>query len=448
MPEAPKWLDAYRVTLRDAPTWNDVLGQEAIVSLRSLVARMARVLEEPTNEALARTIPRGVVIRGKPGVGKTMAAAAMCSALPKGSEFYQISSMTQRRWQELTAWSAERAAAQAAGEQVFWVVLFCDEFERYARRSAPMVPDRDPAMLTALVFLDGISGKSLGHDRIMTVAATNASFSGLDPALMRRLPLRLEFGAASDISVRETLLRRHLGEYAARDLDVVRCAALFGGGAAHADIVEIAHDAIGAAMEADPERPAVTTALLEDALRRGGLYAPARNRDPRIASAHEAGHATCGLLLGLPVALTMLHSSWDSRAGRTELGELADSLSERQIQNLLAVAYSGQIAESILLPDQGPTMGSGSDIAMASRLCSELHGAGLLRGYEPIIMRAECIDERYLTAAGAVAEEARERARVLLEEHTGLLHRVWRALLERGSLTADELAAVAAADAA
>jgi SpoVK/Ycf46/Vps4 family AAA+-type ATPase len=169
MPDArPSWLDAYRVAVHDAPGWDDVLGQDAIASLRSLVARMARAAEEPGNEGLARTIPRGLVIRGKPGVGKTMAAAAMCASLPAGSEFYQLSSMTQRRWQDLTAWSAERAAAQAVGGRLGWVILFLDELERYARRTGPVAPDRDPAMLSMLVFLDGISGKSAGHARIMT----------------------------------------------------------------------------------------------------------------------------------------------------------------------------------------------------------------------------------------------------------------------------------------
>jgi cell division protease FtsH len=187
----------------------------------------------------------------------------------------------------------------------------------------------------------------------------------------------------------------------------------------------------------------------------------------RLTAYHEAGHALLSLLIP---GLDPLHKVTIVPRGRA-LG-LTFSLPEEDrhsyprvyVEGRLVVAYGGRVAEELAFGPDRVTTGGARDFEQATQLARRMvtefgmsdvigpvglgdHEPSVFVGREPIRRRelsdrtAELID----TETRRLVNEAYARARTLLSDHVDQLHAVARALLDRETLTGDEVQAVAAA---
>jgi cell division protease FtsH len=452
----PDWLAAARVAVDPSASWDELVGCGAAKSaLRSLAARIEAASDpaSPARAAAAASLPRGVILFGKPGTGKTLSVRLLAAQLERsalvgrapgvGVSLHQLSAMTVRRWAELGEYLAGRAPDR-------WLLLLADEISESSRRTPGTTPERPETLLASLRVLDGVERR--GHERVVFVAATTAHPTGIDQALLRsgRFDLRCHLDLPTP-DERAELLRRAVGPLAAPGTSWDRIARILGH-ETPASCMLVGREAIGLGIEADPASPVVGDAVLLEAAMRLGNVAEPRVVDPRRTACHEAAHALCAVLatgedggaISLPVSAIVLHHPSDRRAaGRTDL-DLPDTLTVNQAKALIRVALAGAVGEELLLGGPGEaSLGSSADLGTATRIASELAASGLLPGYPPIIFRSE-YDPSFFECAGRLAAQAREEARLLLTENLDRLRGLAARIEAAGSVTADELAAIMA----
>ena len=447
---------------KDMPktTFSDVAGcDEAIEELQEI----KEFLQEPAKfQAVGAKIPKGVLLYGQPGTGKTLLARAVAGEA--GVPFYSISGsdfvemfvgVGASRVRDLFEQAKENAPA----------IVFIDEIDAVGRhRGAGMGgghDEREQTLNQLLVEMDGFDVRG----GVILIAATNRP-DVLDPALLRpgRFDRQIQVDAP-DLAGREQILKVHArGKPLAGDVDLTSVARRTPGFTG-ADLANVLNEA--ALLTARANEKLITNAHLDEAIDRV-IAGPQRRtrlmseKEKLITAYHEGGHAL--------VAAAMPHNDPVQKVtilprgralGYTMVMPDEDKYSQTRSEMLdkLAHMLGGRAAEEMVFHD--PTTGAGNDIEKATNLAramvtqygmTERLGAiklGSTNG-EPFLGRDLGHQRDYSEEiAGVVDEEvkkllanAHQEAFDVLEDNRDVLDALVLALIEKETLGKDEIAEI------
>jgi cell division protease FtsH len=445
---------AFRAAAKPATRFSDVVGvDEAKEALQDIVA----YLRNPKKFAhLGAKPPRGVVLEGHFGCGKTLLARAVAveAGVPfialSGSDFTDMFlGVGVRRVKKLFA----TARAQAP------CVVFIDEIDGLGKRSggASAGETENNRIINALlVELDGFTSSS----GIVVLGATN-NVANLDPALIRagRFDRTCHLGLP-DVDEREALFALHAqGLRTVGELDF-RQLARVSSGLPPASIANIVNAA--GLMAAKEGAEAVTQRhlqrMLEQHLMGGsseaGKAALDTNERKRIA-VHEAGHAIVARLLDVGVVEKVSILKRGRALGVTLVTNEQDLTlqSEPELRARMAMLLGGRAAEQLVL--KTASTGAANDLErvsnMAYRMVTEF-GFGKTLG--PFSYAGLPERDRSLASCQEAIGEARELLKELEQECAGLLYKHRQALdgltaqlLEHETVSGDVVTACLAAEA-
>ena len=439
-------------------TFADVAGiDEAKEELQEVV----EFLRTPERfQALGGKIPRGVLLVGSPGTGKTLLAKAVAgeAGVPffsiSGSDFVEMFvGVGAARVRDLFEQATKHAPA----------IIFIDELDALGKArgvgSMGGHDEREQTLNQLLTELDGFDTNA----GIILMAATNRP-EILDPALLR--PGRFDRTVTvdrPDVGGREAILRIHAREVKlAADVDLRRLAVRTPGFAG-ADLANVINEA--ALLAARRNKEAITMEELSEAVERAvaGLERKSRvlnQKERRIVAYHEAGHAIVGELVDeanpvqkisiIPRGVAALGYTLNSPAEDRYLAT-TDEL-KAQICGLLG----GRAAEEIVFGEI--STGASGDLARATQVAeSMVKEYGMSRTLGLAAHREErspnqvlglpANDRNYSEETArrideevtAILGEGYGRAKGIIEEHREALERVVQVLFERETMEGAEL---------
>ena len=435
--------------------FTDVAGNEAA---KQDLAEVVDFLKNPKKyEKLGAKIPRGVLLAGDPGTGKTLMARAVAGEanVPffsiSGSEFAEMFvGVGASRVRDLFSKAKKNSPS----------IIFIDEIDAVAhKRDARGGAGREDeqTLNQILVEMDGFDNES----GVIVIAATNR-VDMLDKALLR--PGR--FDRHVDVTLPERkdrleILKVHFkNKPTDKSVDLEALAAKTAGSSG-ADLANIANEAaITAAREGHKE---ITSADITEAFERVAIGPERKSKvmneqERKITAYHEAGHAVVGHVLpdSDPVhKITIIPRGHTGGVTWFLPPEDRSYKSIYELKDVLARAMGGRIAEKIIFGADNVTTGASSDLKHVAELSKEMitrEGMGNKTrnlvfpaeetGYYTISTgkpysekTAELIDEEI----GEFTAEAAKRAELVLQANRKVLDRVANALLEKESLEAEDL---------
>jgi cell division protease FtsH len=354
-------------------TFGDVAGvDEAKEDVKELV----EFLREPDKfQKLGGKIPRGVLMVGQPGTGKTLLAKAIAgeAKVPffsiSGSDFVEMFvGVGASRVRDMF----EQAKKQAP------CIIFIDEIDAVGRHRGAGLggghDEREQTLNQLLVEMDGFEV----NDGVIVVAATNRP-DVLDPALLRpgRFDRQVVVGLP-DIRGREQILKVHMRKVPVDDN--VRASIIARGtpGFSGADLANLVNEA--ALFSARASKRLVTMEEFEQAKDKIMMGAERKSmvmsdKERQNTAYHEAGHAIVGRLVDEHDPVYKVSIIPRGRAlGVTMFLPEEDrySLSKRGILSQICSLYGGRIAEEITLGEEGVTTGASNDIQRATEMARNM----------------------------------------------------------------------------
>ena len=438
-------------------TFADVAGIE---EAEQELAEVVDFLRDPAKYTkLGARIPRGVLLSGSPGTGKTLLARAVAGEA--GVPFFSISA--SEFVEMIVGVGASRvrdlfAQAKAAAPSI----VFVDEIDAIGRSRGSGVfsganDEREQTLNQILTEMDGFDAMT----GVIVLAATNRP-DVLDPALLRpgRFDRRVTI-QAPDREGREQILRVHTRSVPlARDVDLGGLAATTVG-MVGADLANLVNEAALLAARRTHERVAMSD--FSDSLEKIVLGAARKivlsDADRRRTAYHEAGHALVGMLGAGADPVRKISIIPRSRSLGVTLSAPETDQFNYDRQGLLArirVATGGRAAEEVVYGDQ--TTGAESDIRQATQLARQMVGrfgmseeigfvAVLPQDGEAALQGLAEVSERTRQRIDAevkrIVGEAHEEAIRLLAEHRHRLDSLAEALVQEETL--DQPRAYAAA---
>src|SRR6202453_2871758 len=442
----------------DKPTtrFTDIAGYEG--SKRE-VAEVVDFLSHPDRYARAGAVgPRGVLMVGPPGTGKTLMARAVAgeAGVPflalTGSSFVELFvGVGASRVRDLFADARKRAPS----------IIFIDEIDAIGQRRGGAIvsnEEREQTLNQLLAEMDGFDPTT----GVVVMAATNRP-EVLDPALLRpgRFDREVEIPLPNQAE-RAAILKVHItGKHLAPDVDfddVARATPGFSG----ADLANLINEA--AILAVRDSRDVIFARDIDEARdrvllgRRDGSNALLAEEKQSVAI-HESGHALVAFLSehADPVAkITILPA--DRALGVTEQLPVDERhlYSESYLLDSLAVRLGGRASENLVIGEA--STGAANDLASATQLAIKMVTEwGLSPRLGPIGYGSEQLSEQsgpvfgqerpYAEGTQQVIDqevsrlltEAEDRARVLLSNNRAALDAVIAALLERETISGEDL---------
>jgi len=447
-------------------TFDDVAG---IDEARAELTEIVEFLKDPTKFArLGGKIPKGALLVGSPGTGKTLLARAIAGEA--GVPFFTISGSDFVEMFVGVGASRVRDMFEQAKKSAPCIV-FIDEIDAVGRHRGAGLgngnDEREQTLNQLLVEMDGFEA----NEGIIIVAATNRP-DVLDPALLR--PGRFDRQVVvprPDIDGRVKILEVHMKKVPlAPDVDA-RVIARGTPGFSGADLANLVNEA--ALMAARKGKRLVASAEFEEAKDKVMMGAERRSMvmtddEKRMTAYHEAGHAVVAMH---EPASDPIHKATIIPRGRA-LGMVMrlperDSYSyhrDKMYANL-AVAMGGRVAEEIIFGYDKVSSGASGDIQYATGLARDMvtkwgmsdkvgpveyaqpEGESFL-GYsssQPVRMSnatAQLIDDEIK----GIVEGGLSRAKQVLSDHIDQLHSLAGALLEYETLNGEEIKRLIAGD--
>lgn len=436
-------------------TFKDVAGNE---SAKQDLTEIVDFLKNPKKyEKLGAKIPRGVLLAGDPGTGKTLMARAVAGEanVPffsiSGSEFAEMFvGVGASRVRDLFNKAKKNAPS----------IIFIDEIDAVAhKRDARGGAGREDeqTLNQILVEMDGFDNDS----GVIVMAATNR-VDMLDPALLRpgRFDRHINVVLPERKDRLEILQVHFKGKPLAESVKLDSLAAKTAGSSG-ADLANIANEAaITAARENHKE---ITDADITEAFERVAIGPARKSRvmndyERKLTAYHEAGHAIVGHVLpdSDPVhKVTIIPRGQTGGVTWFLPPEDRSYKNIYELKDVLARAMGGRQAEKIVFGEDAVTTGAASDLKSVAELAKSMiveEGMGKNTrnrvfvdkptGYYTITTEkpysektAELIDSEI----SALTEEAATRAEAILRTNQETLNRLAQALLEAETLEEDEL---------
>jgi cell division protease FtsH len=440
-------------------TFADVAGaDEAKQELQEII----EFLRDPQKYTkLGGRLPKGALLVGPPGTGKTLLAKAVAGEAGRpffsmsGSDFVEMFvGVGASRVRDLF----EQGKAHAP------CIIFIDEIDAVGRHRGAGLggghDEREQTLNQLLVEMDGFES----NDGVILIAATNRP-DVLDPALLRPGRFDRQIVVDSpDLRGREGILRVHMrNKPIADDVDITTLARGTPG-MAGADLANLVNEAALLAVRRGHDR--IFMIDFEDAKDKVMLGAERKSlvmkeEERRLTAYHEGGHAICGIKTP---GNDPLHKVTIVPRGRA-LGiafvlpeDDRVSITRLQLEANLVRMYGGRAAEELVFGRDRVTTGAASDIQTATGLARRyVTQWGLSDAIGPIQVgdnEQELFLGREIQHRREVSEQtsqlvdaevkriigrAYERAKQTLQENIDLLHAVAQALLDRETLTRDDV---------
>jgi cell division protease FtsH len=426
-----------------AVTWAQVAGlDEAQAELQEVVD----FLRDPKRfERLGARVPKGILLHGPPGTGKTLAAKAVANE--SGARFYaQSASAFVEMFAGLGASRIRKLFEEARKNAPS--IVFIDELDAVGRtRSAHSFNrEHDQTLNQLLVELDGFGPR----DQVVVMAASNR-LQDLDPALLR--PGRFDrqiLVQQPDLRGRIAILGVHgKGKPLADDVDLEQIARGTSG-LTGADLANICNEAAINAGRRDGN--VITGEDFEHALERvvAGLQQRrvVTDKEKRILAYHEGGHALVSHLVGREPQKATIIARGTALGYVFHLSEEERYLeTKEELLDFMVVALAGRAAEQVVFGRV--TNGAASDLEKVTEVARSMvfeWGMG-----ESAVARTMRADNYALSEESKrmrdqeqarLTDHAYEEALRILGKHRPALDRVAAALLDKETLSRDELLAL------
>ena len=438
-------------------TFNDVAGNEAA---KQDLSEIVDFLKNPKKyERLGAKIPRGVLLAGEPGTGKTLMARAVAgeAGVPffsiSGSEFAEMFvGVGASRVRDLFGKAKKNAPS----------IIFIDEIDAVAhKRDARGGAGREDeqTLNQILVEMDGFDNDT----GVIVMAATNR-VDMLDKALLR--PGRFDRHVNVTLPERKDrveILKVHFkNKPVAEDVKIDALAAKTAGSSG-ADLANIANEAAITAARLDHKE--ITNADITEAFERVAIGPERKSKvmndqERRITAYHEAGHAIVGHVLpdSDPVhKVTIIPRGHTGGVTWFLPPEDRSYKNVFELKDVLARAMGGRVAERMILGKDGITTGASSDLQHVAELAREMvsqEGMGVkLRDQvfntdevnffgDRAKIYSEKTSELIDAEIEALNKEAGQRAEIVLKANRKYLDKLAAALLEKETLEEDEVSKI------
>ncbi len=446
-----------RLTLDNKVTLKDVAGlQEEKEELEEII----NFLKEPGKfTRVGARIPKGVLLEGAPGTGKTLLAKAIAgeASVPffsiSGSDFVEMFvGVGASRVRDLFADAKKHSPC----------IVFIDEIDAVARRRGTGMggghDEREQTLNQLLVEMDGFGA----NEGIIVLAATNR-VDILDPAILRpgRFDRKITV-SAPDVRGRKEILGVHSkNKPLAEDVNLEQIAQTTAGFTG-ADLENLMNEAaINAAMD---NRTFVKQEDIKKSFIKVGIGTEKKSRiisdkEKKITAYHEAGHAILFHVLPDvgPVYTVSIIPTGLGAAGYTMPLPEKDEMfmtKGRMLQEIM-VSLGGRIAEEIIFDDI--TTGASSDIKKATKVARRMVTRYGMSDHIGVINYDDDDDEVFIgrdlahakshseLISGEIDKEVKEiigdcyaKAKAIIAEHEEILHKCAELLLEKEKITRDE----------
>jgi len=443
-------------------TFDDMAGAE---EAKEEVAEVVEFLRDPTKfQKLGGHIPKGILLVGSPGTGKTLLARAIAgeAKVPfftiSGSDFVEMFvGVGASRVRDMFEQAKKNSPC----------IIFIDEIDAVGRqRGAGMGggnDEREQTLNQLLVEMDGFDG----NEGVIVIAATNRP-DVLDSALLR--PGRFDRQVVvplPDILGREAILKVHMKKVPLADnvkpRDIARGTPGFSG----ADLANLVNEAALFAARTDAKE--VNMECFEQARDKIWMGAERKSmvmdeNDRKVTAYHESGHAIVGYMSPehnqiYKVTIIPRGRALGVTISLPEKDEI--SVSKRKLESQIAMAYGGRIAEELLGGVDAISTGASSDIQQATSIARNMVTKwGFGEGLGPLLYsedEGEVFLGRQVTqhknvsdATAKLIDEAikkiidtnYEKARKILTDNIDKLHIMSQALLKYETINASQVAEI------
>ena len=409
---------------------------------------------------LGAKIPKGVLLVGNPGTGKTMLARAVAgeAGVPffsiSGSEFVEMFvGVGASRVRDLFSKAKKNAPC----------IIFIDEIDAVGRKRGSGMggghDEREQTLNQILVEMDGFDGET----NVIVLAATNRA-DVLDPALLRpgRFDRRVNI-TLPERKDREAILKVHFKKKPTDEtVDLDKLAAKTAGSSG-ADLANMANEA--AIIAARRNKKKITNDELTEAFERVAIGPERKTKimndhEKELTAYHEAGHAIVGHVLpdSDPVhKVTIIPRGGTGGVTWFLPPEDKSYTNVYEFKDILARAMGGRIAEQLIYGDDGITTGAGSDLRKATEIARDMvieqgmgkslrdqvfheDNGGLM--FDKMTRERPYSDETAKMIDEEVAQlitEAKHRAMLVLKENRSFLDKLAEALLKEETLEESEV---------
>ena len=442
-------------------TFADVAGVD---EAKDEVKELVDFLRDPTKfQNLGGRIPRGVLLVGSPGTGKTLLARAVAgeAKVPfftiSGSDFVEMFvGVGASRVRDMFEQAKKHAPC----------IIFIDEIDAVGRHRGAGLggghDEREQTLNQLLVEMDGFEGS----EGVIVIAATNRP-DVLDPALLR--PGRFDRQVVvplPDIRGREQILRVHLQKVPVdiniEVMDIARGTPGFSG----ADLANLVNEAALFAARANKRK--VSMLELDKAKDKIMMGAERRSmvmddNEKKLTAYHEAGHAIVGLSVpehdpvykvsiiprGRALGVTMFLPEQDRY-----------SHSKRRLESQLSSLFGGRIAEELIFGAESVTTGASNDIMRSTEIARKMVTSWGLSLLGPLTFGEE-EEEVFLgrsmnkhkemsdRTAQQIDDEVRaiidrnyQRAKEILQENMDKLHLMAESLIKYETIDAKQISEI------
>ncbi|MBQ9926346.1 MAG: ATP-dependent zinc metalloprotease FtsH [Lachnospiraceae bacterium] len=442
-------------------TLKDVAGlKEEKEELEEIV----EFLKEPAKfTKVGARIPKGVLLEGAPGTGKTLLAKAIAGEA--GVPFFSISGSDFVEMFVGVGASRVRDLFEEAKRHAPCIV-FIDEIDAVARRRGTGMggghDEREQTLNQLLVEMDGFGA----NEGIIVLAATNR-VDILDPAIMRpgRFDRKISVNRP-DVGGREDILKVHAkNKPLAEDVDLKQIAQTTAGFTG-ADLENLLNEAsIGAAKE---DRSFIVQEDIKKAFIKVGIGAEKKSRvisdkEKKITAYHEAGHAILFHVLpdvGPVYTVSVIPTGLGAAGYTMPLPEKDEMFitKGKMLQDIM-VSLGGRIAEELIFGDI--TTGASSDIKKATGAARNMVTKYGMSENIGVINYGSDDDEVFIgrdlahtksyseSVAGEIDREVKSiiddcyvKAKALIVEHMDILHKCAELLIEKEKIGRDEFEAL------
>ncbi len=394
----------------DGIKFDDVAGED---EAKENLAEIVDYLHNPKKyEAIGASMPKGVLLVGPPGTGKTMLAKAVAGEADvpffsmSGSEFVEMFvGMGASKVRDLFSQAKEKAPC----------IVFIDEIDAIGQKRDGRIggnDEREQTLNQLLTEMDGFGGNT----GVIILAATNRPET-LDPALTRpgrfdrRVPVELP-----DLKGREAILRVHAKKVKlAPNVDFARIARM-ASGASGAELANIINEAALRAVR--DNRSEATQADLEESIEVVIAGYQKKNailtdKEKMIVSYHEIGHALVAALQtnSAPVQKITIIPRTSGALGYTMQVEEGEHylMSREEIENKIATLTGGRAAEEIAC--KTVTTGASNDIEQATKLArAMIMRYGMSEDFDMVAL--ETVTNQYLGGDAALACSAETQTKI------------------------------------
>ena len=435
-------------TSKEKVKFDDVAGLD---EEKQEMIEIVQVLKEPEKfTSMGAKVPRGVLLYGKPGTGKTLIAKAIAgeAGVPfismSGSEFIEM-------FAGLGASRVRKLFEKA--RKVAPCIVFIDEIDAIgSRRSSGngAESENNQTLNQLLVEMDGFDT----DETIIVLAATNRP-EMLDKALLRpgRFDRQITINVP-DKRGREEILKIHSKNKKLAEDVTLKSIAEDTAGLTGAELANILNEA--AIIATINKHDAITNEDIDEAFKKVtiGLQKTSRvysEKDKKITAYHEAGHAVVSRYLSTQEPVKEISIIPRGMAGgytMNKTNEDKNYISKTEMEERLIVLMAGRAAEKLIINDV--STGASNDFEVATKIAKDMvtvYGMSDVVGTISINIEKDpyelqLLGEKYADAIGAevkiLLDTAYAKAQTLITNHMDKLHEVAQTLLEKETINETE----------